>query len=734
MALGGLLTVAYTVAFWVVPRPNSGYVTLWDGWIATIVAGLPAVGMAAAVGLRRRARLGWSVMSLAVLLNLAGNLVSIYHDQNLDPLPFPALSDVPWLASYVACAAALALLTQRGRRVHRGTHLDGAIAGLSAGAIAVSLWFGPLLSVTGSPAQVVTGLAYPLFDVVFIVVIVAGLAPQRYRPDWSSLILSLGVGLFALGDIVYLNQTSAGTYVGGTWLEATWVVGIALFAVAAWAPSRPRNPVAVRDDAGLSVVPAVFALGALAVLVVAPFYGVPPLATLLAGGAVALTLARTLLTVRELRLANRSRREARTDDLTALANRRRFIEHLDDLLATTPAAAALLIIDLDGFKEVNDTLGHHAGDDLLVHVAGRFARALPEASLLARLGGDEFGISLPGCRHADATAVADTLLASLTDPFTLDGVAMRVSASVGVATYPEHGDDRSELLRHADVAMYQAKRRRAGQSSYDPVDDPNTVEKLALLEEFRTAVEQGQLVMHYQPTLGLRTGHIVGVEALVRWPHPTRGLLYPDTFIPLAERRGLIPPLTRAVLDLSIAEIGGMRAHDGPLQLSVNISGHDLLDDAFPERVLDICAMHRFDPSALTLEITETALIAEPARATTAIHRLRAGGVHIAVDDFGVGYSSMAQLLELAVDELKLDRSFVTGAAVDPRAHAIVRATIELTRALGLRLVAEGVEDEPTLNLLREAGCDIAQGYLIARPMPFERLTDHLTARAVDVG
>ena len=710
-----------------VARPESGYLLLWEGWMATLAAGLPSVAMLAAALLRRQARAGWTVMAVAVLLNTSGNLLFTYHDQNLDPVPFPALSDIPYFASYLGCAVSLALLMQQGRRVHRSIHLDGAIAGVSAGAIAVALWFGPLLSTTGSAAEVIVGLGYPLFDVVFIVVLVAGVARQRYRLDPSSIILSLGIGLFTLGDIVYLNREANGSFVGGTWLDATWTIGIALFGVAAWAPTRRRGPDTTRDDAGLSVIPAVFAIGALAVLVVAPFREVPELASVLAAVAILLALTRTLLTVRELRIANRGRREARTDDLTSLANRRRFIEHLDEMLALRPATATLLLVDLDGFKEVNDTLGHHAGDDLLVLVAARFARTLPEQALLARLGGDEFGISLPGVDHRAATEVAGRLLDTLADPFTLDGVAMRVSASVGVATYPEHGRDRSELLRHADVAMYHAKRRRIGQSSYDPVQDPNTVEKLALLEEFRHAVASGQLLLHYQPTLGLHTNRIVGVEALVRWPHPTRGLLYPHTFIPLAERRGLIPPLTRAVLELAMMETVDLRSGDDPLTVSVNVSAHDLLDDTFPERVLGLCAVHRFPPSALVLEITETALIAEPARALTAVQRLRAGGVHIAVDDFGIGYSSMAQLLELSVDEIKLDRSFVSGAATDPRALAIVRATVDLTRSLGLRLVAEGVETETTLSLLRDLGCDIAQGYLIARPMPVDRLRAFLT-------
>jgi diguanylate cyclase (GGDEF)-like protein len=724
MTLGAMLVAVYVASFFgLVARPPTGYTTFWDGWLATVVAGLPAAAIVAAVVLRRERRTAWLAITVGVVLNLAGNLVFTFHDQNIDPVPSPAPSDWAYLASDVAFVAGFAMLTQWGVRGHRSVHLDGAIAGLSAGAIAAALWFGPLLSASGSVSEVVVGLAYPLFDLVFVVVIVAGLASHRYRPGWSSTILIAGVGLFAVGDIVYLNQTASNTYVPATWLESTWVVGIALFALAAWSPIRRRNHVTrASHDAGLSVVPAVCALGALVVLVVAPFHPMPGLTPILAGAAVALALARTLLTVRELRQANRGRREARTDDVTALANRRGFVEHIDQLLKSASPDVVVFIMDLDGFKEVNDTLGHQAGDELLIHVAARVGRALSGAGLLARLGGAEFGVCVPKTDDVDPAAIADAMLGAFKHPFKIDGVTIGLGAWVGIAMSHEHDTDRSELLRRADIAMYEAKQRGGDQQTYDPVTDPRSAEKLELLEDLRNAIENGVLILHYQPTLDLRTGRIVGVEALVRWPHPRRGLLYPDSFIPLAEHRGLIPVLTRAVLDLAVSEIGAHNRQHDALRLSVNISAHDLLDEAFPDFVMATSAIRGFPLSLLTLEITETTLIADPVRAATAIHRLRSAGIRISVDDFGVGYSSMAQLLELAVDELKLDRSFVTPAVSDPRACAIVRATIDFARALDLTLVAEGVETADLLALLTDAGCDIAQGYHIARPQVLDEL------------
>jgi EAL domain-containing protein (putative c-di-GMP-specific phosphodiesterase class I) len=311
----------------------------------------------------------------------------------------------------------------------------------------------------------------------------------------------------------------------------------------------------------------------------------------------------------------------------------------------------------------------------------------------------------------------------------LDGVSVTVGASIGVAVSRPDGATTGELLRCADVAMYEAKRTGPGVSAYRAAADPNSRDRLALLDALRSAIANRELVLYYQPTLDMRTAKVRGVEALVRWPHPTLGLLYPDDFIPLAERNGLMPQLTRAVLDLAVAQAARLDRSGRCLQMSVNISRYDIVDEDLPGYVDFVLAANDFPPQRLTLEITESALGGDPERAQRCVTELRARGVLISIDDFGVGYSSMSQLLELAIDELKIDKSFVIGLNSDPRAQAIVRSAIELARALGLTVVAEGIEHQDVLACLRGIGADIGQGYVIARPLTSEQLGHYLAHR-----
>jgi diguanylate cyclase len=727
MLVAAALTFAYCASLWLVTRPESRYLSVWDGWIATAVDVLPAIALVVAVLIYDDAQRAWLALTAAVSLNLIGNFVATHTETTgLGP------ADIFYLSGNVAMLIGVTLLTLQGAERLGSKHLDGAIAGLSAGAIAVALWFGSLLSPTGSTLEVAVGLAYPLFDLAFIVVIVAGLAPQRYRPTWRTGLLIAAVAMFAFGDIVFLRQTADDTYVKATWLESTWVIGYALTGVAPWVPSRRHHPIERLDDRRTSTIPVVFAAAALGVLMVAPFHRMQWLASVMAGAALALALARTLLTVRELRSANASRVEARTDFLTGLPNRRSFIEHLDGLLADPTDKIALLVIDLDRFKEVNDSLGHHAGDDLLVQVGRRLQVVLGENAFLARLGGDEFGVCLDVADAVQAVMTSELIMGCMNAPFALDGMRVQSACSIGIAVSPEHGNARSELFRHADVAMYQAKHlNHGGQAMYDPSLDTNRREQLELQEEVNRALAQDELVMYYQPQVALATGRVIGVEALVRWPHPRRGMLYPDLFLPALSRQGLLPKLTSFVLDRSLDEIANHnRTHPVRLMLSVNISGDDLLEETLPARVLEACERHGFAPTDLILEITETELVADLDRASVTIERLRAQGVRVSVDDFGVGYSSMAQLLALELDELKLDRSIVSAMERDERAFAIVRATIELARALNLSMVAEGAKTAAVVSMLTTAGCDVGQGSYFSLPLPLGELVPLLASNS----
>ena len=389
-----------------------------------------------------------------------------------------------------------------------------------------------------------------------------------------------------------------------------------------------------------------------------------------------------------------------------------------------------MLLDLDRFKEVNDTLGHHPGDLLLIQVGQRLAGALREADTVARLGGDEFAVLLPGATAEGAGAVADKLRVALQQPLSIGGIALDLDASIGIAVYPEHGNDPAKLLQHADVAMYGAKQAHVGCLVYDPTVDQHSPKRLALLGGLRRALEDDQLVLHYQPKADLGSGQIHSVEALVRWQHPEHGLLGPGEFIPLAERTGLIHPLTRWVLDAALEQTAQWRHADRRLSVAVNISTRCLLDPAFPDQVASQLATWQVPADLLVLEITESAVMADPDHALEVLGRLHHLGVGLAVDDFGTGYSSMAYLKELPVDELKIDRSFVSQMATSPSDAVIVRSTIDLGHNLGLRVVAEGVENQHAWRQLSALGCDIAQGYYLGRPMPASELEQQLTQPA----
>jgi len=371
-------------------------------------------------------------------------------------------------------------------------------------------------------------------------------------------------------------------------------------------------------------------------------------------------------------------------------------------------------------------LGHAAGDELLCIMATRFEHQLGDRGVLSRLGGDEYAFACPVEQETDMVVIAHKLLPVLSDPCLLDGVSVRVGASIGVVASLPDGATTGELLRCADVAMYDAKRTQSGVSAYRAGTDPNSRDRLALLDALRDAINNGELVLYYQPTLDMRTATVRGVEALVRWPHPTLGLLYPDSFIPLAERNGLMPQLTRAVLEMAVAEAARLDRAGRRIQMSVNISRHDLVDEDLAGYVDQVLARHEVAHDRLTLEITESALGGDPERAERCVAQLRARGLRVSIDDYGVGYSSMSQLLGLAIDELKIDKSFIIGPNSDPRAQAIVRSAIELARALDVTVVAEGVETEEVLRSLQSIGADIGQGYVIARPLTSGQLDDYL--------
>jgi diguanylate cyclase (GGDEF)-like protein/PAS domain S-box-containing protein len=416
------------------------------------------------------------------------------------------------------------------------------------------------------------------------------------------------------------------------------------------------------------------------------------------------------------------------DNLTGLPNRALLQDRLTQSLRVAHrqgTVAGLLLIDLDRFKEINDTLGHHYGDQLLAQVGPRLSEGLREMDTVARLGGDEFAVLLPSVRDLQgATDVAHKLQAALSRPFQVDGVQLDVEASIGVVISGAHGDDASTLIQRADIAMYVAKQRNLGVSSYDREVDSNTPERLALLGDLRRALHDDELFMHYQPKVDLSSGELCGAEALLRWQHPERGLIPPDDFIPLAENTGLIGPLTNHVLDLALAQIRVWADQGHPLQVAVNLSARNLLDERLDQAVANLLVKHGVGAALLKLEVTESAIMTDPVRATEVLQRLAALGITISIDDFGAGYTSIRQLKDLPISELKVDRSFVCDMETDASNSVIVRSVIDLGHNLGLSIVAEGVETQAGLDCLTGYGCDVVQGYFISRPMAVEAF-DH---------
>jgi len=427
-------------------------------------------------------------------------------------------------------------------------------------------------------------------------------------------------------------------------------------------------------------------------------------------------------------------RRALYDELTDLPNRTLFGDRIEQAIAAAGQeshSAAVMLLDVDGFREVNDALGHETGDRLLQEVAGRLGETVRSSETLARLGGDEFGILLSPGSNEDATALAARIHGVLETPFSLSGFPLEIAVSVGIASYPEHGENVDTLLQHADVAMYIAKDGHAGTALYESEQDTSDAARLALAGELRGAIDNEELVVHFQPKAELESGLIVGVEALVRWQHPERGFIPPNEFIPIAERTGLIKPLSQYVVASALRQCGEWRTAGFDLHVAVNLTIPDLLDLELPDRIGELLAETGVRPGQLELEITETTILADPFRVRQVLNRLNEMGLRLAIDDFGTGYSSLAYLKNLPVHTIKIDRSFVMGMCEDASDATIVRSTIDLARNLGLGVVAEGIESQEVWDALRADGCSLAQGYFISRPASAEYLQPVLEERAL---
>jgi diguanylate cyclase (GGDEF)-like protein len=417
------------------------------------------------------------------------------------------------------------------------------------------------------------------------------------------------------------------------------------------------------------------------------------------------------------------------DSLSGLPNRALFTDRLEQAIIAAGRSGgrfACMILDLDRFKEINDTLGHNIGDEVLREIASRLARGLRESDTVARLGGDEFAILLPSANVREATRIASKLLHLLEEPVVIGQHSFAVGASIGVALFPDHGERAAQLMQRADVAMYVAKRNGNGYALYDVEEDHHNASRLAFLSELRGALDRGELALHFQPKVHLASAAVQAVEALVRWQHPQRGLILPEEYIPLSEQTGLIRPITTWVLGEAMRQCREWHAAGRDLAVSVNLSMRNLHDPQFPGTVGALLMNWQVDPQAIVLEITESAVMADSERVLAVLQRLRGMGVRLSIDDFGTGYSSLSHLKRLPVSEIKIDKSFVTDMHVNDDDAIIVRSTIDLAHNLGLTVTAEGVEREDAFTVLNVLGCDLAQGQYISPALPVRELEEWL--------
>jgi diguanylate cyclase (GGDEF)-like protein len=663
----------------------------------------------------------WLLLTIGLAASLAGGVTSaILHPADLGA---PTLPDGFWLAAYPPWYAALLVL---GRRylggAHRSFWLDGLLIALASGAYVSALFLHGLTDAAGTTSLgVVVNVAYPAADLALLGVLLGTLL-MIGRPAPQGLLLVAGFGA-TLGANVLRADGQMGGHPGVTASMAiAWSLGLLLIAAAAWARPAPGRVLPVGGWWELTA-PACIATLACGILVADHFARLPTASILLAAATFAVALARLVWTLREVRSLALHRREALTDDLTGLPNRRALFRELEVLTAAGERSAhrlALLQLDLDGFKELNDTLGHAAGDELLIAVSRRLEAVIP--GTLARLGGDEFAAIVP--EGHDARAVAEAVGLALHAPMDIDGVGVAVNASVGIAYFPQDAGDARELARRADVAMYDAKRLGTVVAGYTAEHDEHSLDKLALAADLRSALDREELWLAFQPQVDIASGRISGAEALIRWRHPTRGEIPPGVLLPIAERTGLMPQLTLWVLDRAVCQAAEWRQGGLDVRVAVNVSAIVLVDATLPERIAETLQRHALTPDNLVVEVTEDAVMRDTSRAIQILGEIKASGVEIAVDDFGTGQSSLEQLKNVPADEIKLDRSFVLGMAEDPHDAAIVGTVVGLGRAMGLRVVAEGVETPAVWQRLAELGCDVAQGFGLARPMPaaqFER-------------
>ena len=721
LAVLAIGVIAFTVTS--VLSPNAGHSVFLTKFL------YPALTLSAAALIAVRAyrvtaeRLAWVLIAAGMACSAVGDVVYALWVPNGQS---PSAADPEYLAFYPFVYAGL-LLLMRGRRKQMpiAIQLDSLACGFTMAAVAAALTAGPLhAAATRAPSTVLVGLLYPWGDLVLLA-LAGGMLPHfGWRNEFRCGLLVVGFIGFAVADTAYLFQTSAGSYRVGSALDACWPASSLLVAMASWAPSW-SVPFPGRGF-GPYFKPVACTVVALGVAILAHNSRI---AVSLAALSLVAIAARFSVTFRDVSMLAESHKHAMTDELTALPNRRSLATALTatsgPALARPSSAApassrrALLLLNLCEFQEINDSVGRHFGDELLCHIANRLANCLRRGDLLARVSDDEFGILLAeGSDIIAARAQAGRLLEALSDPFALDPITVQVDAHIAIALCPDHCDHPQELLNRAEAAIPLARSAISKIAVYESAFGIHRDNDPDLIEELRAALCDGdQLTVHYQPKINGSDGSVHSVEALLRWQHRNRGLLLPEEFLPAAEQAGLMRKVTNHTLNLALEQIRSWREQCIATAVAVNLSTTNLLDLDLVGTIEGLLRTHDLPGDALIAEITESALV-DSARSRNTVAALQRLGVRISLDDYGTGWSSLARLQDVSVDELKLDKVFVRRLAQNPRSVAIVRSTVALAQSLGAELVAEGVEDEVTLSALRRYGCTITQGFVHTPPLP----------------
>ena len=752
VALAVLLTGLVVFALSTVLRERPGRIVLIDSWLESALL-LAAAGLVAARA-RRVAAERWAWLLIATGMSATG-LGAIVYAIWAKEGRLPSLADPLFLAFYPPAFTGLVLLIRhRLRYVPRAIRIDVVVVGLTVTAVASALALGPIEHMTtGRPVAVLVGLAYPVGALLLVALAAGSLATFGCRAEPSWALLAAGFVLFAAANTIYLFEAAHGAYREGTLLDACWPGAFLLIAAAAWVSGSRTG---ARPNTGRTslVVPVACGIVALGVILLADGERLPVTLAALSLTAVA---ARFAVTFRDVSALAASHHQTMTDELTELANRLAVATALTAATFDEPGASrwdrrgakiGLVLLALDQFQEITVSLSRSVSDDLVYRIANRLSRSVRPADLLARVGDDAFAVLLTQADLTTTRAQAGALMDALRAPFALDHITVQVDASIGVAVWPDHCTHPQELLTCAEAALAHARTMTSHIAVYDAVADLHTNIDGQFLADLRSTLapearettpagpqpgdeghDVGELMCYYQPKIRVSDESVHSVEALVRWRHPARGLLLPHQFLPAAEHAGLMRPVAALVLDMALAQMRRWRDEGIALTVAVNLSTTNLLDLGLVDTIARLLRTHDLPPQSLILEITESTLTTDSQRARNTIAALRRLGTRLSLDDYGTGWSSLARLQDLSVDELKLDKVFVARLALDPRSIAIVRSTVALAHSLGADLVAEGVEDTATLRALRQYGCNITQGNVHSAPLPPEEFLKWLRAR-----